>query len=247
MKKQYHVLNGDVLKEMFPENIEGEIIVMRECLIDGDLYGQTQEVFFETRATFLSVNYGGSIRDYYDKVVEEIDKIRNLPQDSEVNLWFEDDLFCQVNFWFVVHLLFQHRTTNSVYLIRPEKHDQYGFGGLSGAELQMVYKQKIGLKQLESIANLWSLYQKEDAQGLLKAALELETAYPFITAAVKAHIDRIPKGSDEGRPIRSLKAIIKELDTQDFGPIFREFNKQESIYGFGDVQVKRLLDQIKNT
>ena len=49
-----------------------------------------------------------------------------------------------------------------------------------------------------------------------------------------------------GRPIQSLITIMKELDTEEFGPVFREFNKRESIYGFGDLQVKRLFDEIIN-
>lgn len=49
-----------------------------------------------------------------------------------------------------------------------------------------------------------------------------------------------------GRPIQSLITIMKELDTEEFGPVLREFNKRESIYGFGDLQVKRLFDEIIN-
>jgi len=37
---------------------------------------------------------------------------------------------------------------------------------------------------------------------------------------------------------------MKELETQDFGPVFREFTKRESIYGYGDLQVKRLFDEL---
>ena len=39
---------------------------------------------------------------------------------------------------------------------------------------------------------------------------------------------------------------MDELNTEQFGLIFKEFCNRESIYGFGDLQVKRLLDEIKN-
>ena len=32
----------------------------------------------------------------------------------------------------------------------------------------------------------------------------------------------------------------------DFGIIFKEFCKREPIYGFGDLQVKRLLSELEN-
>ena len=75
---------------------------------------------------------------------------------------------------------------------------------------------------------------------------ELENKYPFILPAVEAHIERIVTTGNIGRPTQSLIAIMKELETEEFGPVFKEFNKRESIYGFGDLQVKRLFDEIKN-
>jgi hypothetical protein len=47
-----------------------------------------------------------------------------------------------------------------------------------------------------------------------------------------------------GRPSQSLIAIMNQFKTEDFDTVFREFSKREPIYGFGDLQVKRLLDQI---
>ena len=39
MKIKFHVLNGDALKEQFPPTITGDIIVIRECLVDGPVTG----------------------------------------------------------------------------------------------------------------------------------------------------------------------------------------------------------------
>ena len=74
----------------------------------------------------------------------------------------------------------------------------------------------------------------------------MQKTYPFILPAVNAHIQRIPGKEYPGRPIQSLIEIMKDLETDEFGAVFREFNKREYIYGFGDVQVKRLFDMIKN-
>ena len=37
---------------------------------------------------------------------------------------------------------------------------------------------------------------------------------------------------------------MKASQSTDFGTVFRIFNQQESIYGFGDLQVKRIFDTI---
>ena len=247
MKKQYHILNGDALKQQFPKNIHGEIIVARECLVDGPINGNNLEELFKTRAKFISDNYHGYIeQDYYQKTVPEFNKIKDITNPAEINLWFEDDLFCQVNFWFTVNLLINSKKKNSIFLIRPITHTRYGFGGLNKTELVSVFENRIELTQLDKIALLWEFYQKNNTDKLLLVAQELESNYSFILPAVKAHLERIPTDGNLGRPSQSLIDIMKDLNTQKFEPVFKEFCIRESIYGYGDLQVKRLLDEIKN-
>ncbi|MBC8214119.1 MAG: DUF1835 domain-containing protein [Candidatus Marinimicrobia bacterium] len=247
MKKQYHILNGDSLKEQFPDGIQGELIVARECLVDGNVKGKDLNDFFHTRAEFISSNYNGyNEQDYFEKIVPEFQKMQNIPDNSDVNLWFEDDLFCQVNFWFVVHLLCKSIKNTTVFLIRPKVHSQYSFGGLNKSELISIYENRLELTELDKLANLWESYQIGDTTKLVDSARKLESKYPFILPAVEAHIERIPTMGNIGRPTESLVAIMKELETDEFGAVFREFSKRESIYGFGDLQVKRLFDEIKN-
>lgn len=245
MKKQYHILNGDALKKQFPKTLEGEVIVTRECLVDGNVEGETLDDLFKTRAHFISQNYAGyNETDYFEKTIPEFYKITDIQDNTEINLWFEDDLFCQVNFWFVCSLLNNYQKNNSIHLIRPKKHSQYGFGGLNTAELIEIYKKRTQITKLDEIANLWTCYQKEDLNNILKIAVQLQDRYPFILRAVKAHIDRIPANGNPGRPTIALLEIMKDLKTREFVIVFKEFCKRESIYGFGDLQVKRLFDQI---
>jgi len=247
MRKQYHILNGDSLKEQFPKNIQGEILVARECLVDGNVKGNSLSDFFKVRAEFISNNYDGyKEQDYFEKTVPEFHKIQNIPDNVDINLWFEDDLFCQVNFWFVINLLSKSHQNNHFFLIRPKAHSQYGFGGLNKSELVSIYESRLKLTELNKLAILWECYQINDTEKLIKTSRELKNAYPFILTAAEAHIERIPTNGELGRPSQSLIQIIEDLETDEFGPVFREFNKRESIYGFGDLQVKRLLDEINN-
>ena len=249
MNNQYHILNGDALKQQFPNEINGKQIVARECLVDGDVKGESLEELFQNRAQFLSTAYGdGSIEEYYQKTVTEFEKIQAIPENAVINLWFEDDLFCQVNCWFVVHLIGQSDKNYTLYLVRPEQHNQYGFGGYAESELPGLYENRLLLSagEVDKIASLWKFYQEEDLENLTAVAQTLENKYPFILRAVEAHIDRIPANGNMGRPVQSLMEIMERLDTDNFGPVFAEFNKRESIYGFGDLQVKRLYDAIKN-
>ncbi|WP_375559956.1 DUF1835 domain-containing protein [Bernardetia sp. OM2101] len=249
--QQYHILNGDSLKEQFPKTIKGKIIIAREALVDGNVEGESLEEFYETRATFISSHYAGySKEDYFEKTVSEFEKIQALPSEVAINLWFEDDLFCQVNFWFVVHLLNKNGQKNSIFLVRPKEHTQYGFGGLDESELISIYENRlsIGQNELHKIALLWEHYKNNDTEKLLQTAKELGENYAFILPAIDAHLQRFPTNEEKlGRPKTSLLQIMKDLDTKEFAPVFREFCKRESIYGLGDLQVKRLFDAINKT
>lgn len=248
MKAQYHILNGDSLKEQFPSEISGEIIIARECLVDGNVHSKDIDGLFKIRAEFISKNYPAYTEgDYFQKTVTEFTKVQNIPIQADINLWFEDDLFCQVNFWFVTHLLVKSNHHKHIYLIRPDTQNQYGFAGLNKADLISVYKKKTALSDLNRISSLWDSYQSNDIKSLLKTSRLLKDSYPFIFNAVSAHIDRIPSKGKLGKPTESLIQIMKELGTDDFEKVFQEFNQREHIYGFGDLQVKRLLDEIKKS
>lgn len=247
MRKQYHILNGDSLKEQFPGSLHGEIIVARECLVDGSTKGNSLTEFFKTRAEFISNNYEGfSEREYFEKTVPEFQKMLNIPNNADVSLWFEDDLFCQVNFWFVINLLVKLHQNNQFFLVRPRLNIQNGFGGLNKKELLSIYENRLELTELDELANLWELYQINDIEKLITTSRELKNTYPFIYTAVEAHIERIPSSGNIGRPSQSLIRIMDELSTVEFGPVFQEFCKRDKIYGFGDLHVKRLFDEILN-
>ena len=246
MPTHYHILNGDALKEQFPSNIQGEPIVCRECLITGDVKGDSLTEFYAARAKFISEQYDTTESDYGQKVVTEFNKIQNIENDSEINLWFEDDLFCQVNFWFILHLINQYEINAKLFLVRPTEKSPYSFGSYSQSELTSIHSNRIQLSDIENLVELWPAYKKEHTGRLLLIGRKIKHIYPFILKAVNAHIDRIPTDAYLGRPKQALIQIMKDLKTKEFGTVFREFCKREGIYGFGDTQVKALLQEIEN-
>ena len=159
-----------------------------------------------------------------------------------INLWFEDDLFCQVNLWFTLSLLYQIK--NKIYLVRPPKQTPYGFGGLNEAELIQCYKERVAITTLPSWKALWEAYRLAELEKLTEEAQSLKEQYSFVYPAVAAHLARFPTSTYEGRPKERLKAIIQELGTTQFGPVFRVFCQTEAIYGFGDLIVKRLFEEV---
>ena len=248
MTKDVHILNGDALLEHFPQTISGTKLVMRECLVDGPVIGSTLTDFYNTRAVFLAKHYPPTTpADYTEKSVSEFERMLEIPLGAAVHLWFEDDLFCQVNLWFVVHLLWSSNKRFKIYLIRPQDQLRFGFGGLTESELVTAYEHRKAITSPELFSNLWPAYQSGDLETLVELGTQLSGEMPFVLAAIQAHMDRLPSADSEGLPIETLKAILTRHDADDFGTVFRAFSDALPIYGFGDAQVKRLLNEMQNT
>ena len=242
---QYHILNGDALKDQFPAKLQGTIIVARECLIVGNLQGDDLAQFFENRAEFIHQSYPEhSVASYYKNVATEFQAILDIPDDADINLWFEDDLFCQTNLWFVISLLSRSDKKQSIYLVRPKTHSKYGFGKYDEDGLSQLYNNRIRLTDMEKIAMLWSAYKEGNNEQFIDLAQGFKKQYPFITTSAEAHLARMPNEHSLGLPKETLVEIMKELDTTDFALIFQEFNERLPIYGFGDSQVFHLLKEL---
>ncbi|NQZ76340.1 MAG: DUF1835 domain-containing protein [Ekhidna sp.] len=239
----YHILNGDDLYERFPtEGIVGELIVAREVMISGPVNAKDKEDFYTLREKYIHSEFGDS--DYRKNVVAEFEKIENITS-GEINLWFEEDLFCQTNLWFVCSLIYSKEATE-VNLVLPPSPHQYGFGYLDQRQLRDTFanRKKLSGINVNQFALLWFAYRSDDIERLLKLGVQMHAEFPFVMKAIEAHFDRLPKDSLTGKPAQLIREIIAEKSTTNFKTIFIEFCKRAPIYGFGDLQVKKILDQI---
>jgi hypothetical protein len=244
----YHILNGDSLAYSFPDTkLEGETIVIREALIDGELSGDNLHTFWQSRASHLKITE----TEYNNSVVTEFEKIIKAPDSSEFNLWFEYDLFCQVNMWFVISIINSLPIRKKVfavftsYLDKSSKQFWNGFGPANTDELAICYADSIALSEADLIfgQELWKAYKNGDLEALTNLSKHQSPAFPYLQEVVKAHVDRFPKDGTKGRPEKVIEDIIKNIST-DFPKVFQEFWNRESIYGFGDVQLKSMYEKI---
>ena len=236
-----HVLAGDALADDFRNSgIEGEPVVCRECLVEGDVRAGNLEDFWKVRAGFIKSAYDENEENYFREVVVEFEKLQNLAPGTEVNLWFEYELFCQANMWFCLSLL--QKTKATVYrvapVVRTETDVWKGFGNLSAEDLKKCFAERIkfGDEDLRLGAQLWQAYQNADYEKLEKLSESESDCFPRLKEVCRAEIE---KGF---RPQKVLREIIENGST-DFTEIFPEFAIRAGVYGFGDAQVKRILRQ----
>ena len=236
----YHVLPGDATAEDFKATgIDGEVIVCRECLVVGPADAETYFEFWEQRAHFVLGEYHGDEIVYHETVADELAKLLDVPAGSEVNLWFEYELFCSANMWFCLDLL--RNTESEVYRVEPIVRtfdDRWkGFGKLDAADLQKCFaaRTKFSADDIQLGSDLWNAFRHEDNARLLLLGDRDSKCFPYLKEVCEAAVER------ETRPREILRSITK--DNTDFGEIFMEFTKQAGVYGYGDSQVESLLEK----
>ncbi len=238
-----HVLPGDSLVEPFAQaRIAGEVLVCRECLVDGDVQGASLDDVWAAREAYLSSDYPPKPDGFYrERVRAPLESLLAVPADSEVNLWFEHELFCQVNLWFCLHLLKDTQAT--VYRVTPlvaADADRWnGFCDQEDPELErcLAGRQPFGGADMRLGADLWRAYQSGDRDVLATLGRQASPCFPYLDEVVQAAVAK------DTRPAATLQRLIAEGNTA-FPDAFRAFCRAEAVYGFGDLQVKRLFDEI---
>lgn len=235
-----HVLPGDSLfKEFQDADIDGEIVVCRECLVVGDVSGSTLEEFWDRRANFISLEYGGDPIEYRENVAYELERLIGLSAHDEVYLWFEYELFCQANMWFCLDLL--KGTEAAVYrvaLLNVAPDDVWkGFGKLSADDLTVCFdaRTKFSDEDIAMGSRLWDAFRRRDSAELLTLGEYRSECFPFLKEVSEAAAEI------ESKPARVVSEL-KAAGHKDLESIFPEFKKRAGVYGFGDLQVERLIE-----
>jgi hypothetical protein len=237
-----HVLPGDSLVAPFEKtNLEGELIVCRECLVDGNLAADDLDSFWHERENYLSAAYPNTDNFYRENVRTEFEKLLMVGAGDEINLWFEYELFCQTNMWFCLSLLKDKNADvfRVAPIVRTENDLWKGFGGLNESDLEKCFAQRIEFGEEDILlgANLWEAFQNSDAQRLEDLSEVKSDCFPYLKEVCQAAIEL------QSRPKARLQEIVSRGETE-FHKVFEEFNKTEGVYGFGDLQVKRIYDEI---
>jgi len=235
----YHVLPGDAQVDVFKQSgIEGEHLVCRECLVEGDLSGDSLDEFFVNRAAFINGAYDEDPSTYNAGVASQFRKLVEVGPADQVNLWFEYELFCAANMWFCLDLL--SKTSAEVYRVEPiyrTATDRWeGFGGATADDMLRCFESRIKVTS-DDIAlgsALWQAFRSNDERSLSMLSDEVSPAFPYLKELCEAAIAK------DTTPAAVVNQI-KHDGIENFGEIFVEFRRRAGVFGYGDTQVKRLM------
>ena len=239
-----HILNGDALLHSFPSQLEGEIVIFREMMMEGPVNANSFTRFMQIRKEYMKEAYQIEESEYELKSIRELQKIINLDQTKKVFLWFEYDLFCQINMWCTIYMLTKWNTIKHLYIIYPDHYGWHGFGSMETSQLAEQFTKALPLdkQDISFIQNLWITYSNEDWETMKTKATYSSKAFPQQQKIIHTHLERLPTNGQPGVLNSTLTSLINQYGKDNFGAIFRSFSQSMGRYGMGDLQVKRMVD-----
>ena len=251
-----HITNGDTttlqLKNL---NFKGDIITWREMLCEGKTSVDVgSESFWKTRFDFLKSSYKVTKRKFIDYTLKEYRNLCNQKKQDEIVLWFEYDLFCQVNMLAVISWLKRYRKNHQISLVCSGKvtnsEKLLGLSELSTTQLKDHFKKRILLTQddIEYADYIWQLYCSDSPLQLENAhKFNPKSPFVYLENAIKAHLLRFPSIDNGLNYIENN--ILKTAKNNKFetkNKLINHLLVNQEVYGYGDIQYINKTNQLKS-
>jgi hypothetical protein len=237
-----HILNGDATATVFAEaGLPGDVLVWRDILVEGPLTAEwTAPVALAMRAAYLAERFGIDAAQYTSGVRAQEDGLASAREHDEVVLWFEQDLFCAVNLWYLL-AWFARRSVARLSLVFPSTEESRGLGVLAPAQLATLFgdRRPVLASMLALGHRAWEAYTGADPRGGA-ALVELESeAIPFVRDALRCHCERFPSVATGLNEIEKATLDALGTSTKGFGELFRMVTADPRArrHGMGDVQL----------
>ena len=231
-----NIHNGDAMAMMARRvGLPGEHLPFREALVTGPTPQLAD--WHAMRAQYLSSINGEDILRVSNGLFEQ-DQILNTAVDSsdEIVLWFEHDLFCLVNFLYLLERLRGRRNVSFVWCsgILTERDPN---------ELLRLSNSRSPVTPSMSLlaARAWGAYTSPDPRLLTEVIAAPANEIPFLRDGFRLHASRFPSvrnglGSVDNR----LLALIA-AGARDFAVLFPQFDEKPPRFGYGDTQMLQAL------
>lgn len=254
MSSLLHITNGDAFTQRLSTlHLKGDVITWREMLCEGKtLTNVGSENFWKTRFEFLNKNYKVSKSSFIEKTLKEYRSLCNHKQQDSIVLWFEYDLFCQINMLAVLSWLKANRKYANISLVCSGKEDSsdalYALNELSNEQLLKLYENRVVLTQddIEYADYIWQLYCSDNPMRLENIKDYQNYQFDYLADAITSHLQRFPSIKNG---LNQMENNILELAENQELLSKKEFIgailKNQGLLGFGHSQHERTLNRLK--
>jgi hypothetical protein len=248
-----HIHNGDSTAGTMREaGFPGEHFAFCEALATGPTpQGLSKEDWFATRAEFLAGDSGPDAIAIQRDLAAIDSALANAGKHEEIILWFEHDLFCQVNLAYLLDRFARQGSGGarlSLVCIGafPGVANFRGLGQLTAQQMASLFdtRHAVTEAELNLAQKAWAAFCSPEPPNLERLLAEDTAAMPFLRGAIEQHLARFPSVENGlGRAENRLLGFLSDGVT-DFSPLCVAFFNDQPAYGLGDSQIWRDLKRM---
>jgi len=245
LTRRLNITNGDsAVGSLNDAGIEGKIIAWRDVLHEGPVDSSLPlEELSKQRARFIAGNNWAEFSHVSGDFVERDRMIQHLDYFEEVVLWFEDDLYDQLQ---LIQLLdfFSNGTAQSKRLSLIVV-DGY-IPPLTAEELRQLDAERPAVtpEQLALARRAWSDFGSNDPTRIERLLQESTSALPYLARALTRHLEEFPSTVNGlSRSEREALTAIEEGHVTPVAAFMEVARKQESIF-LGDLVFFSYLERL---
>ena len=249
-----HVANGSSVTDTLAlTGIPGAMSIWADPLHSGPVPGGlSDEELVEVRTRFLLGEDGGEDAEHWNDLRRWRSVIDNHESYDELVLWFEHDLFDQLNLIQLLSYLRARPPAGVVSLICinafPGHPDFHGLGELTAPELASLFetRHEVIAAEYELAVRAWQAFREPAPEGLDRVRHSDTSAMPYLARALERFLEEYPSSRDGlSRSERRLLQLAGEELSLPHG--FRRMHEGEDAYYISDVSFLDSIEVLSNT
>lgn len=250
-----HIHNGDSTANTLTEfGFPGEHRAFQEVLMEGPAPADLSfEEWINVRAQFLADDYELADEKCEKGLREQEAWLSKFSEHEETILWFEHDLFCQINLIYLLDWFSKQRkgeTRLSLICVGEFAgvEDFRGLGQLTGEQLASMFdsRHEVTDSEFELSRRAWAAYRASDPTDIARFVDGDTADMPFLGKALRLHLARFPSVKNGLGRVENEALGLVSNGAVDFKHLFPKFAAAHPTYGLGDSQfwcaLKRIAD-----
>ena len=257
MTETLHILNGDISASILERSsIQGNIVVWREILCEGALHKNVgSDEFWRARYDFFQNEMGIEKLTYFDKTIKELVKLLDLSGYKKVFLWFEFDLFCQINLIALCTYLLKSYRKDIVYRLictgmEAGKEGLQSLCDYTFEEYESLQKNSIKITRHDLLfaEQCWHIYVENNQEDLRTFDFNKSSKFLYLQLAMDQHLMRFPAKNGLDQIEHKILEIIDSgaSTVQNIVKKLLIWQRKETVYGFSDLQYEMLIKKLEN-
>jgi hypothetical protein len=189
-----HVSNGDAVS-LRESGVGGEVVFWRDLLHDGPVPSLPLRELSQVRARFIAETFGLPETDIARDFETRDAAFTSFRNHDEVVLWFEHDLYDQLQLIQILAYLADQSDGNArISLIQADTY----LGPLPPARLAALFPNRVPVTeaQFALARQAWEAFTAPGPGALLALARSDTSALPYLRAALLRHLEQFPSTSN---------------------------------------------------